>query len=179
MDEMVLAALRKWPHVPHCRGWLGLDARGDWFMRDDRAQAAGPFPLSKGSRIEHEKLRSFIERNYQPDESGRWYFQNGPQRVYVELATAPWVWRLQGLSASGPGIVSHTGQLAAYRSAWVDEHGHLFLATDRGLGIVHSLDMVLAADAVDSGLWMPTEVPSAEIPRRFGYVLSPASEFPD
>jgi hypothetical protein len=177
MDEMVLAALRKWPHVPHCHGWLGLDARGDWFMRDDRAQAAGPFPLSKGSRIEHEKLRTFIERNYQPDEEGRWYFQNGPQRVYVELEAAPWVWRLEGRGAAAPGLLSHTGQVTAYRSAWVDELGHLFLATDLGLGIVHSQDMVLAADAVDSGQWVPTEIASAEIPRRFGYVLSPAREF--
>jgi hypothetical protein len=56
MDEIVFAALKKWPNLPACRGWLGLDARGDWFMRDDRIQAQGPFPLSKGSRIEHQKL---------------------------------------------------------------------------------------------------------------------------
>lgn len=176
MDDMVLAALRKWPQVPHCHGWLGLDARGDWFMRDDRAQAAGPFPRSKGSRIEHEKLRAFIERNYQPDERGRWYFQNGPQRVYVELEAAPWVWRLEGRGAAAPGLISHTGQVADYRSAWVDEFGRLFLATERGLGMVHSQDMVLAADAVDSGQWVPTEAPFAEVLGRFGYVLSPASE---
>ena len=36
MDDMVLAALKKWPNVPACRGWLGLDARGQWWMRDDR-----------------------------------------------------------------------------------------------------------------------------------------------
>ena len=57
MDAIVEAALRKWPHVPHCYGWLALDARGHWYMRDERIQAAGPFPRIKGSRIEHEKLR--------------------------------------------------------------------------------------------------------------------------
>ena len=31
MDAIVEAALRKWPNVPACRGWLGLDARGDWY----------------------------------------------------------------------------------------------------------------------------------------------------
>ena len=95
MDAIVEAALKKWPNVPHCYGWLALDARGDWYMRDDRIQRAGPFPRVKGSRIEHDKLREFIARNYAADESGAWFFQNGPQRVYVELEAAPWVWRLQ------------------------------------------------------------------------------------
>ena len=27
MDEIVKAALKKWPNVPDCRGWLALDAR--------------------------------------------------------------------------------------------------------------------------------------------------------
>ena len=51
MDEIVKAALKKWPNVPDCYGWLALDARGDWYMRDERTQAAGPFPQVKGSRI--------------------------------------------------------------------------------------------------------------------------------
>ena len=56
MDEIVKAALRKWPNVPACRGWLALDARGDWYMRDDATQAAGAFPAAKGSRLQHDKL---------------------------------------------------------------------------------------------------------------------------
>ena len=44
MDDIVRAALKKWPNVPACHGWLALDARGDWYMRDERVQAAGPFP---------------------------------------------------------------------------------------------------------------------------------------
>ena len=48
MDEIVKAALLKWPNVPHCYGWLALDARGDWYMRDDRIQHRGPFPQVKG-----------------------------------------------------------------------------------------------------------------------------------
>jgi len=83
MDEIVKAALKKWPNVPACVGWLGLDARGDWYMRDDRVQAAGPFPQVKGSRLLHDKLVAFIGRNYERDDGGCWFFQNGPQRVYV------------------------------------------------------------------------------------------------
>ena len=40
MDEIVKQALKKWPNVPHCYGWLALDARGDWYMRDERIQSA-------------------------------------------------------------------------------------------------------------------------------------------
>ena len=90
MDDIVKAALRKWPNVPDCYDWLALDARGDWYMRDDRVQHAGPFPQVKGSRINHDKLREFIHRNYEADARGAWYFQNGPQRVYVWLEAAPW-----------------------------------------------------------------------------------------
>ena len=50
MDAIVEAALKKWPNVPACHGWLALDARGDWYMRDDRVQAAGPFPNDPAAR---------------------------------------------------------------------------------------------------------------------------------
>ena len=169
MDEMVLAALRKWPNVPHCYGWLALDARGDWYMRDERVQRAGPFPRVKGSRVAHDKLLGFIARNYATDERGRWFFQNGPQRVYVELEAAPWVWRVDADRA----VTSHTGRPAVPRSAWLDEHGRLFLDTDIGFGLVHTLDMGWAADAVEQGVWAPTELPFALMPRRFGYELTP------
>jgi Protein of unknown function (DUF2946) len=174
MDDIVKQALKKWPNVPHCYDWLALDARGDWYMRDDRVQHAGPFPQVKGSRILHEKLREFIARNYLPDDAGCWFFQNGPQRVYVELEAAPWVWRLNASEVGAPAVTSHTGQAARFESAWLDEAGRLFLATDLGLGLVHTLDMNLAADAVEAALWSPTEVRFDTLPRRFGYRLKPA-----
>ncbi len=174
MDEIVKAALKKWPNVPHCWGWLALDARGDWYMRDDRVQAAGAFPKVKGSRILHDKLREFIHRNYLADEAGDWFFQNGPQRVYVELEAAPWVWRLAP-GEPAPAITSHTGREARFESAWLDEHGRLFLATDIGLGLVHTLDMETAAGAVESGAWQPQDIRFDRLPERFGYRLSPAA----
>ncbi len=172
MDDIVKAALLKWPHVPHCYGWLALDARGNWFMRDERIQRAGPFPQVKGSRIEHDKLREFIQRNYTHDEAGQWFFQNGPQRVYVELEAAPYVWRVQ--EGEGWPVLAHTGQAAQVLSAWLDEHGRLYLHTDIGFGLVHTMDMGLAALAVDSGHWQPAELASALIPARFGFQLRPA-----
>lgn len=172
MDEIVEAALRKWPHVPHCHGWLALDARGDWYMRDERVQAAGPFPQVKGSRIRHDKLLGFIQRNYAADVDGAWFFQNGPQRVYVQLEAAPWVWRVQ--PGPGPRVRSHTGREATPLGSWVDEGGRLFLHTDIGLGLVHSLDMGEASDALEAGLWPPPqELAFAQMPARFGYRLLP------
>jgi Protein of unknown function (DUF2946) len=173
MDDIVKAALKKWPNVPACFGWLALDARGDWYMRDDRVQAAGPFPRVKGSRIEHLKLREFIERNYAVDAQGRWFFQNGPQRVFVELEAAPWVWRL-ARDGGGVSVSSHSGLPAQVAGSWLDEHDRLFLATGLGLGIVHSLDMEVASEAVERGEWTPDTLTHAGLCSRFGVCLSPA-----
>ena len=178
MDEIVKAALLKWPKVPHCHGWLALDARGQWFMRDDRIQAAGPFPQIKGSRIDHEKLREFIHRNYLHDEAGAWFFQNGPQRVYVQLEAAPYVWRVDVWrvdAAPGFAVSAHTGQSAQVKGCWLDEQGRLFLDTDIGFGIVHSMDMGVAAQAVEAGQWQPMDLAFADMPGRFGYRLTPVA----
>lgn len=171
MDDIVKAALLKWPHVPHCYGWLALDARGHWYLRDDHTQAAGTFPQLKGSRIAHDKLLAFIHRNYTHDDGGDWFFQNGPQRVYVELEAAPYVWRVE--AAPGWPVTAHTGQPAQVCSSWLDEHGRLFLDTDLGYGLVHTLDTGIAAQAVEGGAWVPAELPFADMPGRFGYALRP------
>ena len=171
MDDIVRQAIAKWPNVPDCYGWLGLDERGNWYMRDDRVQADGPFPQAKGSLLRHEKLVEFIHRNYESDAQGRWFFQNGPQRVYVELQATPWIWRV----AADGSVASHTGAPAQVQSCLVDESGRLYLVTDRGLGLVHTQDVVQASEIVESGRWQPQEVRADELPARFGFVRSPAT----
>ena len=178
MDNIVRQAIAKWPNVPHCYGWLGLDARGNWYMRDDRVQAAGPFSssnsgdaISKGSMLMHGKLIEFIERNYEKDASGQWFFQNGPQRVYVELEATPLVWRIAG--APDFAVTSHTGQPARTQRCVLDEQGRVYLETDLGFGLVHTLDMTHVADAVEMGLWVPEVLSANDLPERFGYVRSP------
>ena len=178
MDDLVKAALAKWPNVPHCFGWLGLDARGQWFMRDAPTQAAGPFALepgeagqaSKGSLLRHDKLIDFIHRNCAADEQGQWFFQNGPQRVYIELETTPFVWRLQ----PDGRVLAHTGTDAgAAQRCLLDELGRLYLVTALGLGLVHTNDMALAADAVERGDWAPQDVQANQLPAQYGFVRSP------
>ena len=178
MDDIVKAAMAKWPNVPNCFGWLALDARGDWYLRDEPTQHAGPFPQVKGSRVTHAKLKAFIERNYEADARGRWYFQNGPQRVYVQLEATPWVWRVQWPAdgqGQAPAVTSHTGRAAQVRSSWLDDEGRLYLDTDLGLGLVHSQDMLDAARAIEQGLWEPQPLAAEDAPQRFGFVRNPAA----
>lgn len=173
MDDIVRQAMAKWPNVPDCFGWLGLDSRGQWHMRDDRVQALGSFqsgvPGAKGSVLRHDKLIEFIHRNYEVDATGRWYFQNGPQRVYVELESTPLIWRV---SPDG-GVRAHTGAEAQPQACLVDEHGHVYVHSALGLGLVHTLDVAQAADFIEQGRWPLQECQQAQLPARFGYVLSP------
>jgi len=105
MDDIVKQAMAKWPNVPHCYGWLALDARGGWRMRDEAAQQAD----AAGDRLTNPALVGFINRNYGHDERGNWYFQNGPQRVYVNLEATPFIARTDPQQ----GLVLQTGQALA------------------------------------------------------------------
>ncbi len=170
MDDIVKQALAKWPNVPHCFGWLGLDARGQWFLRDDATQRAGPFSAAKGTRLEHEKLLEFIGRNYDHDDAGQWFFQNGPQRVYVELEATPWIWRVD----ADFSVVGQTGMQAEPSKCLVDEVGRVYLAAPAGLGLIHTLDVGIAADAIEAGRWKEETVRATDLPARFGYVMRPS-----
>ena len=183
MDDIVKQALAKWPNVPDCYGWLGLDSRGNWYMRDDRTQAAGAFPSlgnaskeSKGSLLQHEKLIEFIQRNYAVDAKGQWFFQNGPQRVYVELEATPWIWRV-GQSSAGLdfAVTSHDGATAIVLRCLVDELGRVYLQTSIGFGLVHTQDVACAADAIEAGLWVVEDVVASALADRFGFEASPQS----
>jgi hypothetical protein len=128
MDEIVLRALRKWPDVPAVYGWLGLDRRGNWSI--------------KGERIGNPALAGFIARNYACDGTGRWFFQNGPQRVFVTLAYVPYVYRTFPLEGGGSGLSTHTGVPAATPdAAWLDDGGAVLVETELGIGVVHDLDL--------------------------------------
>ena len=173
MDDIVQQAMRKWPNVPDCYGWLGLDERGQWFMRDEAAQAQGHFqsgrPGAKGALLAHTKLIEFIERNYEADADGRWYFQNGPQRVYVELQATPWIWRLE----ADLRITTHTGRPAQLRECLMDETGRVYLHTDLGFGLVHTMDVNTVAQALERGTWRLVEIQGAEMPQKYHYIQSP------
>ena len=175
MDDLVAQAMAKWPNVPACYGWLGLDTRGDWYMRDDAAQASGPFAgpdataCSKGSRLVHDGLIAFIARNYGCDAQGGWYFQNGPQRVYVDLALTPWIARLDN---QGP-VRTHTGLILTPQAVWLDELGRCYFSFDQGLALIHSQDMEAFSRRLEHEEWCLEQIDSNAMPEQFSYHLSP------
>ncbi len=90
-------------------------------------------------------IRDFIGRNYAHDERGCWYFQNGPQRVYVALELTPWVYRLQ----EGGSPLTHTGApLRELRAAVLLGDGRLVLATELGAGTIDDRDAPAALQAL-------------------------------
>lgn len=130
MDDIVKQAMVKWPNVPDCYGWLALDARGAWRMRDERAQHLD----LPGDKVTQSKLLGFINRNYASDERGRWYFQNGPQRVYLNLEATPYIARTDPQQ----GLVLHTGEpFGPLAGAFMTEAGEVIL---EGGGKVAQLD---------------------------------------
>lgn len=188
MDEIVLRSMLKWPAVPAVYGWLSLDRRGNWMIKN----VAGRF-----ERIAHAAVREFIGRNYASDSEGRWYFQNGPQRVFVALDYTPWVYRLDD---AGQGLLAHTGAVPrALEAVFLDDAGALLLKTEIGIGVLLDRDLSaflerftdvrgrtverlleeVAQGAEVQVMLQGKNVPiasirSADVPRRFGFVARPA-----
>lgn len=139
MDDIVMRAMAKWPKVPAVYGWLALDRRGQWSMKS-AAEAAF-------ERLANPKLIEFIGRNYAHDEQGRWYFQNGPQRVYVNLEYTPLVYRIAG--AAPLAFETHAGVPGgALQSVYMDEAGDLLLVAGPGPGLLLDRDLPRALEAL-------------------------------
>jgi hypothetical protein len=133
MDEIVEAAMRKWPNIPDVYGWLALDRRGRWLLR--------------GEPITNTALNEFIDRNYARDSRGCWFFQNGPQRVFAALYATPYVFSLLR-NCGHIDATAHTGATASRIDAVIlDSAGSLILATDLGPGLVQDRDLGIALDA--------------------------------
>ena len=152
MDEIVARSVAKWPNVPAVYGWLALDRRGNWLL--------------KGERIGNAALREFIGRNYERDEVGRWYFQNGPQRVYVSLAYTPLV-----VHYEGERLVDHRGQPFSARETFQDDEGSVLFAGGGTAALLDDRDLARFADQ-DVAL---TAIRRGDVPARFGFVADPTA----
>ncbi|SAL62283.1 DUF2946 family protein [Caballeronia telluris] len=185
MDDIVKQALAKWPNVPHCTGWLLLDRRGQWRMRDEAAQAGGEL----GDAIRHDALIGFINRNYESDDAGQWFFQNGPQRVYVELGYTPWIVRLSSIDGE-LALTDQRGATFDPAQVWLDDEGGILFSDASSPARIaalhdHDLDLFSNHASLDEGEhgvfhWragpdLPiTPIARAEVANRFGFVTSPA-----
>lgn len=126
MDQSVIDSLKKWPNVPLCFGWLALDRRGDWRMRNEFAQEHH----LPGDIIRHEALKVFIERNYARDALGRFFFQNGPQRVHISLDYTPWVLRLLPSQNTTWKLKTTQGHDIIPLGCLIDELGNVLIEAD-------------------------------------------------
>ena len=131
-DASVIAAMAKWPDVPDVYNWLMLDARGRYRVRARDYERSGRFDT-----IGNTAVVDFIGRNTTCDATGRWFFQNGPQRVFFKLECTPFVARLQ---PQGMPLL-HTGAAVTRVDAvWIDEHAAAILQTDAGPALVDDRD---------------------------------------
>jgi DUF2946 family protein len=188
MDEIVIRGMLKWPNVPSVYGWLSLDRRGSWMIKN----VSGRF-----ERIANPAVSEFIGRNYAVDAEGRWYFQNGPQRVFVALDYTPWVYRLDD---AGAGLLSHTGAaLRRLEAAFLDDTGALLLKAELGIGVLLDRDLAAFVERLADPRGGTAEqlleevarggearallrgkgiriapIRGAEVPRLFGFVQKPA-----
>jgi hypothetical protein len=139
--------------VPALFGWLSLDRRGRWLIKDEL--------------ITRPQIIDTINANYGVDEHGRWYFQNGPQRGFIRLAYAPLV-----LQVESDALMTHTQQrIKQLRQIYLDEEGSLLLVTEHGpgglidtdlewaLNRTHHQQAALQADDIAAAL----EVPSGHV----------------
>ena len=161
MDELVLRGMAKWPEVPAVFGWLLLDRRGNWLLRNPARNSY--------ERIANVKLRDFISHTYAADEHGRWYFQNGPQRVFARLAYTPLV-----LRSDGNAFVDQCGRPFDCGSAMLDEQGSLLMVGSRGVALLDDRDLQGYAEALGEAAERLPRIESCEVPPRFGFVAEPA-----
>jgi len=150
MDESVVRSMAKWPDVPDVYGWLSLDRRGNWLL--------------KGERIGNQALKEFISRNYTSDSQGRWFFQNGPQRVFVKLAYTPLV-----LHFDGEALLDHCGRPFQPEQAFLDDEGSVLMIGKPGLGLLDDRDLAGYADRAQG---LP-RIACGAAPGRFGFVAHP------
>lgn len=180
MDEEVIRAMARWPAVPAVFGWLRLDRRGRWLLVDRGRAGFDETRDGAGSPISHPGIVEFIGRNYTADEDGRWYWQNGPQRVYVDVETAPLVLRVLG-PRGAPRLVTHTGRLVErIDEGWLGPDGEVLLRTDAGPAVVHDLDLATLDLTQDGDVIVLTLggrplrlAPTASPPAALGFVPAP------
>ena len=180
-DDHVQAAMRRWPDVPAVYGWLRLDRRGGWHLVQRDAPGFDEATHGLGSPIRNPQILAFIARNYASDAAGAWFWQNGPQRVYVDLESAPWILRVRS-DLPGSCLLTHTGlPVDQVDGAWIGPEGELLVATGLGPGVVHDLDLgglELDADTVQLNGHTLSLEPCDDPQRTLGFVRRPRSGQP-
>ena len=89
-----------------------------------------------------------MNRNYAAQPNGAWYFQNGPQRVYVRIDAAPLIIRVDPATHT---LTTHNGLLIRTVTQWYyDETGQLYAKTDCGPGRIDDRDLLILSEVLQS-----------------------------
>lgn len=144
MDQSVLDALQRWPNVPAVYGWLSLSARGEWRLHPlGDAQQGGP-----GQGISNPQILGFMNRNYACEPDGKWFFQNGPQRVYLRLDAAPYVLHVDPQTHT---LKTHNGLYIQQVQEWItNDSGQLYARTDLGAARVDDRDLIALSEILQT-----------------------------
>ncbi len=181
--------MQRWPNVPAAFGWLRLDRRGQWYLINRSAASFDPQRDIAGSIVRNERFIDYIARNYQANELGQWYFQNGPQKVFANLELAPLVWRIDNSSAKLKWV-SHIGSVGYNTlAAAQDSLGNIYIQTELGVGVVDDrhlgrlVDWLVETGPQQSGLKTDISTNLASIlplplvdnpAKHFGFVVAPS-----
>jgi hypothetical protein len=117
-----------------------------------------------GQVIRHQSLNEFISRNYARDTQGKYFFQNGPQRVFITLDATPWIVRMIP-SDQGVQLLTQCQSPLEPTAALSDENGNIYIvgnitqtvyeASDRaqskletteGIALLHDHDLDLFSE---------------------------------
>ena len=131
---LTLGSDNKWPNVPDVYNWLELDNRGNWCIKNEK--------------ISHKGLIKFINDHYSSDDKGRWFFQNGPQRVFVKLHSTPFILSI-ALNDDVIYFKTQTNQvIQQIEQFWLDNNGRLLLSWDQYLGLLSDRDLSMMSDYI-------------------------------
>jgi len=176
MDQSVIDALQRWPNVPAVYGWLSLSARGDW-----RLHPLGDAQLGKaGEGISNPQILGFMGRNYACEPDGKWFFQNGPQRVYVRLDAAPYAVHIHPQTAT---LVTHNGLSIEQVLGWfTDELGQLYAQTNLGGARIDDRDLIALAEVLQTpegmNLLDALDAGSQTAGNQLPYLFDPTGHYP-
>jgi hypothetical protein len=131
---LTLGSDNKWPNVPDVYNWLELDNRGNWCIKNEK--------------ISHKGLIKFINDHYSSDDKGRFFFQNGPQRVFVKLHSTPFILSI-ALNDDVIYFKTQTNQvIQQIEQFWLDNNGRLLLSWGQYLGLLSDRDLLMMSDYI-------------------------------
>jgi len=92
--------------------------------------------------------------------------------VYVELELTPWILKFDHEN----NLMTHTQLYIKWKNMYTDEVGRVYVDTDLGIGLIHTMEMSTFADQLLKEKWTLNEVKIQDLESTFGFVKSPSQK---